>query len=441
MAFHLSTHRHTRHQSTLSSATWGLECVVTMVGPSLAQRHACLDSRADMLFGLVDFFGHRQHFAQRTGRNHHQAIAIAAQPIIRLYPHAAQRHGRLDRLNTHPILAGAHPVTPGKDRVIKLQRTVDIAADTVNHRPGQLLTGGGRGQQVAPHGGVEPRLVVDHHHLAGLKVVDVVPHRTAIPANRAVAQGPGFAGEIERAIQGHDAGALANDFQAVHRIAEVGATQGVQTGKNRGLHGVAFLVSDRLKHAGGVTECMDLVDDLARCRLIAVVVLPAICGVNCAQGMPVSGYSNRSFSRAKVSMATALICLGNRRMKAASWCSSTIPPRAVLIRIEPGRICRNSEVPNKPRVSVVSGTWIETMCASASNCARFARRSSSRLRATCSVKRSDPVAITLMPSAAALRATCRAMLPVPTSPSVSSAYSGVGAKVPFAQWPLWVWAL
>lgn len=66
--------------------------------------------------------------------------------------------------------------------------------------------------------------------------------------------------------RGHDVGALANDFQAVHRIAEVGATQGVETSKNRGLHGVAFLVSDRLKHAGGVTECMDLVDDLARCR-------------------------------------------------------------------------------------------------------------------------------------------------------------------------------
>ncbi len=150
----------------------------------------------------------------RIGRNHHLAIAIAAQPIIRLYPHAAQRHGRLDRLNTHPILSGARPVTPGKNRVIKLQRTVDIAADTVNHRPGQLLTGGGRGQQVAQW------------------------WYRAAPGCRSPPP----------------------------RIAEVGATQGVETGKNRGLHGVAFLVSDRLTHAGGVTECMDLVDDLARCR-------------------------------------------------------------------------------------------------------------------------------------------------------------------------------
>lgn len=54
-----------------------------------------------------------------------------------------------------------------------------------------------------------------------------------------------------------------NDFQAVHRIAEVGATQGVEAGNNRGLHDVAFLVSCGLTRGGVGTECVDLVDDLA----------------------------------------------------------------------------------------------------------------------------------------------------------------------------------
>src|SRR3989344_6777027 len=84
--------------------------------------------------------------------------------------------------------------------------------------------------------------------------------------------------------------------------------------------------------------------------LIAVAVLPAICGVSCALAMPASGELKRSFSWAKVSMATALICPGKRVMNAASWSSSTMPPPAVLIRIEPGRIWLNAVLPNRPRV-------------------------------------------------------------------------------------------
>ena len=92
-----------------------------------------------------------------------------------------------------------------------------------------------------------------------------------------------------------------------------------------------------------------------------------------------------------------------------SACSSTIRPRAVLIRQAPSRRSANRRASSRPRVSSVKGRCRLTASAWASSSSSSRQPTSARVREWWSTR---------MSNAAARCATARPILPRPTIPSV-----------------------
>src|SRR5436853_2446812 len=113
-----------------------------------------------------------------------------------------------------------------------------------------------------------------------------------------------------------------------------------------------------------VTFSAHMLSPLAR----ASGVVPAVCGVSTTFGAPSRGLSRATGSLASTSIPAPI--RGPDRRASASAASSTMSPRAVLMKIAPRRIRMNWAGPRRPRVSGLDRRWSETTSAPPSNASR-----------------------------------------------------------------------
>ena len=149
--------------------------------------------------------------------------------------------------------------------------------------------------------------------------------------------------------------------------------------------------------------------------ITALRVTPATCGVRIALGHWSSALPDSIGSAAKVSSpAPPKWPVFSASISASS---STTGPRAVLTSSAPGFISARSRAPMSPRVSSVNGQCRLRMSTSASS-----RSKSVSMRKSPALDEPHAAAerrctITSAPSAAAIRAVARPMLPKPTMPT------------------------
>ena len=76
-----------------------------------------------------------------------------------------------------------------------------------------------RGQDVAPDRAVDAAVVVEHHHVAGLDVIDVVADRALFHfADGSIADGERASGQAELRIQRRQAERLTRNAEPVHGV-------------------------------------------------------------------------------------------------------------------------------------------------------------------------------------------------------------------------------
>jgi hypothetical protein len=75
-------------------------------------------------------------------------------------------------LNT--VLAGSHPTSSGEKRVVIFDRTVHIAAHTVDNSSSNASYAGVLSHYVAPNGTIGAATVVNGYHIAYGNVVDEI---------------------------------------------------------------------------------------------------------------------------------------------------------------------------------------------------------------------------------------------------------------------------
>ncbi len=208
-----------------------------------AKGRACVQRLADSLFGILDLLGDQQHLFDSLLGHHDDAVPVTPKPVSRLYSNASDIDRCLGGLDPHPILACPHPVSPGEDRIAQCDGTIQVAANTVDHRTADLVSRCGRRQQIAPNGCVEPPRIVQNDDIPDAQIVDIVADGSRILTDRPVSQRPGRAAELECPVQRHHAGALAGDSQPVHCIAEIGAAEFAQPRLQDVLHVRSLLSS------------------------------------------------------------------------------------------------------------------------------------------------------------------------------------------------------
>ena len=127
--------------------------------------------------------------------------------------------GPADFLHPDAVLAGPHPVAAAEDRVAELDAAIDVAADSVDDRPGDAAARRHGRQQITPDGRVAASLIVEHDDLPRTEVVDVVADAARVLADRSVPERPRTTDEPERAIESHDPLALAENPALVESVA------------------------------------------------------------------------------------------------------------------------------------------------------------------------------------------------------------------------------